>query len=208
MKFILFVEGHTEHQAIAAFLKRWLDPRLNLPAGVQPVRFDGWSEMVRDMPKKAQIYLEAPKGDVIAVIALLDIYGMQLLYPKEISSVEERFDWAKKHLQGEVNHSKFHQFFAVHETEAWLLSEPKLFPTEIAKILKGKAEKPETVNHDEPPAKLLEHLYISKTGHGYKKVTEARNLFPILDPDIAYEKCPYLKMLLDEMLALAKAAGL
>ena len=28
MKFVLFVEGHLEDKALAAFLKRWLDSRL------------------------------------------------------------------------------------------------------------------------------------------------------------------------------------
>ncbi len=29
MKFVLLVEGYTEQKAIPAFLKRWLDVRLN-----------------------------------------------------------------------------------------------------------------------------------------------------------------------------------
>ena len=128
MKFILFVEGHTEHQAIAAFLKRWLDPRLTVPIGVQTVRFDGWAEMVRDAPQKVKIYLNAPKGDVVAVIALLDLYGLQLPYPAETVSAAERIVWGTEHLQEQVGEARFRQFFAVHETEAWLLSQPQLFP--------------------------------------------------------------------------------
>lgn len=27
MKFVLFVEGHTEQKAVPALLKRWIDPR-------------------------------------------------------------------------------------------------------------------------------------------------------------------------------------
>lgn len=203
MKFILFVEGHTEHQAIAGFLKRWLDPRLPVPVGVQPVRFDGWAEMVRDAPQKAKMFLNAPKGDVIAVIALLDLYGLQIPYPAEAISVGERIAWGTAHLQQQVNEVRFRQFFAVHETEAWLLSQPGLFPEEVSKSLKSKAEKPERVNSDEPPAKLLDRLYKSATGRGYKKVTEARNLFPKIDPSTAYGKCPNLKTLLDAMLELA-----
>ena len=203
MKFILFVEGHTEHQAIAAFLKRWLDPRLPAPIGVQTVRFDGWAEMVRDAPQKAKMYLNAPKGDVVAVIALLDLYGLQLPYPAEVNSAAEHTAWGTKHLEQQVGETRFRQFFAVQETEAWLLSQPGLFPAEIAKSLQ-KLENPETVNHDEPPARLLDRLYKTATGRGYKKVTEAKNLFPKLDPAAAYAKCPNLKGLLDEMLTLAQ----
>jgi len=203
VKFILFVEGHTEHQAIAAFLKRWLDPCLPVPVGVQTVRFDGWAEMVRDAPQKAKMFLDAPKGDVVAVIALLDLYGLQLPYPAEVNSAAERIAWGTEHLQQQGGEARFRQFFAVQETEAWLLSQPGLFPAEIAKSLKSKDEKPELVNSDEPPAKLLDRLYKTATGRGYKKVTEARNLFPELDPSIAYAKCPHLRTLLDALLELA-----
>jgi hypothetical protein len=70
-----------------------------------------------------------------------------------------------------------------------------------------KAVNPETVNFDEPPAKLLERLYSQKTGRRYKKVTNGRELFGRLDPGVAYGKCPRLKELLDKMLELAEAAG-
>ena len=176
MKFILFVEGHTEHQAIAGFLKRWLDPRLAVPVGVQTVRFDGWAEMVRDAPQKAKLYLNTPKGDVIAVIALLDLYGLRLPYPDEANSAAERIAWGTEHLQQQIGETRFRQFFAVHETEAWLLSQPGVFPAEIAKSLKGKAEQPELVNNDEPPAALLDRLY-KKPGEATRRSREQRTSF-------------------------------
>ena len=74
MKFVLLVEGYTEQKAIPAFLKRWLDVRLNQRVGVQIVRFDGWPELISDLPDRAQMYLESPKAaEIIAVIALLDL---------------------------------------------------------------------------------------------------------------------------------------
>ncbi|MHB1425063.1 MAG: hypothetical protein ACYC3I_17975 [Gemmataceae bacterium] len=41
-----------------------------------------------------------------------------------------------------------------------------------------------------------------------KKTTYGKQLFSKLDPLVAVSKCPYLKAMLDEMLLLAKAAGL
>jgi hypothetical protein len=38
MKFILFVEGYTEDKALPQFLKKWLDPQLPNPVGIQTVR--------------------------------------------------------------------------------------------------------------------------------------------------------------------------
>jgi hypothetical protein len=207
MKFVLFVEGYTEDKALPKFLKRWLDPRLEKPVGIKTVRFEGWQELVKDTSQKAHMYLNGPdKDDIIAVIALIDLYG-PTFYPKKLKTADERFDWAKEELEKKVNHPKFLQFFAAHETEAWLLSNPDLFPVEVKKSLPAKVVNPETVNFDEPPAKLLERLYSQKIGRRYKKVTNGRELFGRLEPDVAYGKCPKLRELLDKMLELAGDAG-
>lgn len=52
MRFILFVEGHTEDKALPGFLKRWLDPRLKKPVGIKTVRFEGWQELIKDSRQK------------------------------------------------------------------------------------------------------------------------------------------------------------
>lgn len=207
MKFVLLVEGHTEDKALPKFLKRWLDPRLAKPVGIKPVHFEGWSELVKDAPRKALMYLNGPdKDEIIAVIALIDLYG-PTFFPKTLQTANERYDWAREDLEKKVDHPRFFQFFAVHETEAWLLAAPELFPAEVRNALLAKAANPETVNFDEPPAKLLERLYSQKTGRRYKKVTHGRELFGRLDPNVAYGKCPRLRELLDKMLELAEAAG-
>ena len=115
MKIVLFVEGHTEHNAIAAFLKRWLDAQLEKPVGVQTVRFEGWPEMVASCAAQVQRQLNAPKKDVIAVLALLDLYG-PTFYPADKVTPTERYEWAKTYLEARVDQAKFSQHFAVHET--------------------------------------------------------------------------------------------
>jgi hypothetical protein len=125
MKFVLFVEGHTEDKALPKFLKRWLDPRLARPVGIKTVRFEGWSELVKDAPRKAAMHLNGPdQEEIIAVIALIDLYG-PTFYPKALQTAAERYDWARQDLEKQVGHPRFFQFFAVHETEAWLLAAPE-----------------------------------------------------------------------------------
>ena len=41
MKFVLFVEGHTERKALPDFIRRWLDSRLAQRVGIKAVRFEG-----------------------------------------------------------------------------------------------------------------------------------------------------------------------
>lgn len=203
MKFVLFVEGYTEDKSLPQFLKKWLDPQLSTPVGIKSVRFEGWPELFKDAPRKARLHLNGPaKKDIIAVISLLDLYG-PTFYPAQITESEERYGWAKKDIEDRVDHPKFFQFFAVHEIEAWLLSQPNIFPAKIENALPSKIQNPETVNFNEPPAKLLERLYPLHTGRSYKKVVNGKELFSKLDPNRAYQKCPKLKALLDKLLELA-----
>lgn len=207
MKFVLFVEGHTERKALPQFLKRWLDEKLSQPIRITPVRFDGWADYLDEVQKKARMHLAMPGDpDVIAVIGLLDLYG-PTVYPDTVSNAGDRIDWARNNIERKVNHERFRQFFAVHEVEAWLLSQPEVFPSSIRRSL-PKAKEPETVDFDKPPSKRLHELYEQHTGRGYKKVTQGASLFRKLDPEVAYEKCPNLKAMLDEMLSLAQQAGL
>lgn len=202
MKFILFVEGQTEEKALPKFLKKWLDQRLTVPVGIVTVRFNGWAELVKEAPRKARLYLESPqKDEIIAIISLLDIYG-PTFYPQDCIDSKQRYDWAKDEIEKKVDLPKFFQFFAVHEVEAWLLSDPAIFPSNISRDFTKKIDYPERVNSDEPPGKLLKRLY-SAHKLEYKKVVDGKSLFDKLNPEVAYNKCPRLKELLDKMLKLA-----
>ncbi len=203
MKFILFVEGHTENKAIPSFLKRWLDPQLSKPVGIKSVRFEGWPELVKDSQTKANLYLS--RDSVIAVIALLDLYG-PTIYPDNENTAEKRYQWAKRHLEGKVDQTNFFQFFAVHEVEAWLLSDPTIFPNSIKPSVQKISRSPEDINNTTPPAKRLNDIYRIKTKKRYKKVVYGKDLFAKLAPSVAYKKCPRLKELLEAMLKLAKDA--
>jgi hypothetical protein len=99
-------------------------------------------------------------------------------------------------------------FFTVHELEAWFLSDLSLFPAELRKVLTSKAKRPETVNFDLPPKALLKRLYCEKLKREYKEITQGSEFFSKLDPVTAVRACPHLKAMLDEMVTLAKDAGL
>ncbi len=203
MKFILFVEGITEAKALPAFFKRWLDPRLDQPIGIDAVHFDGAAELIAESPSRAERYLNAPRQDVLAVIALLDLQGLPLSYPASATSIAEKVKWAKQEMESRVNDARFRQFFIVHELEAWLLSDLAIFPQDLQGLFPDKAKQPEKVNSHEPPSKLLARLY-QKMNKKYKKPVDGEKLFSKLNPETAYTKCPHLKALLDEMLALAQ----
>jgi Domain of unknown function (DUF4276) len=201
LKFLLFVEGKTE-KALGDFLRAWLDSRLPKRIGIKVVRFEGWREYADEIARRVKLQVSGrTEGDVVACVGLLDLYG-PTIYPPNCNTAAERYEWGKQHFEKQVDHPRFRQHFAVHETEAWLLSDPEILPREVRSALPGRS--PEEVNFDEPPAKLLKHLYRAKLGRPYRKVIDGANLFQSLNPDRAAEKCPYLKMLLDDLLLLAQ----
>ncbi len=207
MKFVLFVEGHTENKALPQFLKRWLDPRLPARVGIKPVRFEGWHHYYDEISRKVSLNLSGKSGaDVIAGIGLLDLYG-PTFYPAERKSAADRYQWAKSEIERRVGHPRFRQHFAVHELEAWLLAEPAILPPEVVRALPGNSGTPEQVNFSEPPAKLLQRLYRARLSRPFRKVIDGTNLMTRLDPDNAARKCPYLKVLLDDMLSLASGVA-
>jgi len=206
MKFVLFVEGHTENKAVPEFLGRCLNSRLSERIGVKTVRYNGWADLLKDLPKRAEMYLNDPtQPDIVAVIALLDLY---LPDPNEREVFEKRREHAVERLRDWVDLNRFRLFLAIHEVEAWLLSSPNLFPDPVRKNLESSVKAPEDVNFDKPPSKLLEQLYVNNRKKGYKKVTDGSALFRKLDPEIVYSRCPRFREMVDEMVALAQAAGL
>ncbi len=211
MKFILFVEGKTEKGGIQEFLKRWLDFRLNRKVGLDLIDLKGWSNFIKEIVPRVSMHLHSPKKDeIIAAIGLLDLYipKQEGFFPNRSNSVSERYQWAKLEIEKRVNQPKFRMFFAVHEIESWLLSQPEIFPKEIRSKIKTKSQKPEEVNFDTSPAVFLNRVYQSVLETSYKKATYGTNLFRKLDPEIAYSRCPYLKQLLDCMETFARQAGL
>jgi hypothetical protein len=212
MKFVLLVEGDTEFRALPRFLKRWLGPQLRQPVRIDPVDLGSWSVVVNEAPKRTRLLLNDKKqrDEIIAVIGLIDLHGPNhsKYFPPHVESVEDRCRWVKQKVEREVGHPKFRQFLAVHEVEAWLLSDPSNLPAPVRTALPGRTQHPEMVNFDEPPKQLLQRLYHEKCHTTYKQTAHSVELFGKLDPQVAYRQCPMLRAMLDEMLVLARGAGL
>lgn len=207
MRVVLLVEGWTEKE-LPTFLKRWLDPQLPQPIGLHAVRLAGASHYLGNVAKRTRSHLTNDE-DAIAVFGLLDLYGLQFDYPKHADR-DQKINWARAQIVNRVDPAlrpKFRQHFAVHEIEAWLLADPRLFPTIK---LPDKCARPEEINFNEPPSKLLDRLFKERENRrryrGYDKITMASNLFPQLDPTLVYQKCPNFKLMMDEMLNMARQA--
>lgn len=201
MKIVVLVEGDTERKALPDFFGRWLAVHDCGHVSVVVSNFRGNDNYLKEYANKACRYLSTP--GVIGVVGLLDLYGLTHPVAKS-GTVAERYTKTKAALERPVS-GDFRQHFAVHELEAWLLSDPALFKPSLRSKLPKKP--PEEVNFDTPPAKVLEKHYPKACGCDYKKTTDGRTLFQKLDPAQAAAKCPYLKLLLDDLLDMARKSA-
>lgn len=203
MFLILFVEGDTEDKVLTDFLSKWLNDKLPEKLIIRTVNFKGYANLYKDIAQRANMHLKGPRSKkLVAVIGLLDLYGPKF-FPEGMNSADEKYRWAKQHMEDKVDSPRFRQHFAVHELEAWLLSDPSIFSAAISSGIENVAKAPEKVNCNQPPAKFLDNLYLKKINKKYKKVTEGNRLFAKLDPEIVRDKCPYFKIFTDDIYNLA-----
>ncbi|EAQ80919.1 DUF4276 family protein [Blastopirellula marina] len=203
MKFVMVVEGRTEGNILKPFLKRWLDPQLSRPVGIDVKMLDGHGNFLRQIATRTANYLRGrDEQEIIAVIGLLDLYGPDF-YPADKNSAAERYEWGVDHFENVVGSDRFRMFFAVHEIEAWLFSDPAIFPRNVQDLF-GALRPPEQINFNRPPGHLLKETY-RRTNREYRKTLDGSQLFGNLDPAVAADKCPYLRRMLNTMLDLAQA---
>jgi hypothetical protein len=204
----LFVEGDTERgdarrRTLPDFFRRWLNPQLSATkrVGIHPVKFQGVSNYLDDLPQKVAMYLGERKVNFI--VGLIDLYGIPpgRIDFSDCTTVREKVAKARKLIYGRVrpeHRNRFVQHFAVHEVEAWLLAYPEEWPPQIRDQLRRRD--PEQVNFNEPPAKFLQRLL----GRKYKKTVVAMNMFPRINPQVAIDRCPHLKLLANDLLCVSQ----
>ena len=203
MKIVLLVEGETEKSVLPGFLQRWLKGKIEPLPAIMAVNTKGCDNHVKDCAKKASLHLTAP--DVLAVIGLLDLHGPA--YPGHCATVDQKRAYLRDRLEKEVGSPNFRQHFAIHELEAWLFSDPDIFPAEVKRALTKKTARPEALCDNDLPSKLLGRLYQETIKKDYKKRAHGAELFAKLDPDRAAAKCPALAALLDDLLKFASPAN-
>lgn len=205
MKFLLFVEGRTEKNSIADFIKGWLGPRLSRPVGISVIEFKGFGEYLKEIKERVELHLSSKnQQEIIAALGLLDLYG-PTIFPAGLSPIQKAV-WGKEHIERQVNSQRFRQHFAIHETEAWLLAHEEILPRAVRDSLPARCSHPETVNLNEPPSRLLGRLYRDHLNRDYRKTIDGKNLFLKCSPGIVAAKCPHFSRLLTDMEQLAQAA--
>ena len=132
----------------------------------------------------------------------MDLYGLgDVIDLSRFVTVEDKITASRNQFEKIIPRNyrnRFRQHFAVHELEAWLLAYPNEWPEIIREQLR-KIKEPEKVNFQESPAKLLKRLMKKR----YSKTVFASKISPKVDPDVADQKCPNLRLMLNEILEVA-----
>jgi len=204
MKIFLFVEGKTERVGLHHFLKRWLDeqPELVVKPKLVPIKYDGYAAFVEKIPKRVAADLKNDEN--ACAVGLLDLYALRIPGFDLPQDRDTRYGSAKQEIERRVRHPRFIQHFAVHETEAWLLAKPTLFPKHAADQI-GHWGPPESVNFNRPPAKRLNEVKASPRGRNnhWDKPLDGARLFNKLHPNEVAAACPYFRLFLEDMRDLA-----
>jgi hypothetical protein len=207
MRFVFIVEGKTEMVSLQQFFERFL-----LGRGISGIRVDfrnrkTASAVFREAPQFACDLIGAPdSADIVAVYSLMDLFNAGI-FPRKGMNVEERCDWATSDMHARYSDPRYRHFFAVFETEAWLLSDPDCFTDAMRNDLKSLKARPETVNDISGPADRIGDSYLKRHNRKYIKPEQGRTFFQKLDPEKAYQSCPTLRLLLDDMLYRCEHGG-
>jgi hypothetical protein len=201
MRFILIVEGDTEKRSIESLIRNSIKIKTDQNIGVDAINVKGFGNFKKDLQKRVEKHLTGPGNqEIIAIIGLMDLYISP--YAKDVHlSLDERISMGTRELEQLVATNMFHMFFAVHEIEAWLLSDSEKFNNRIRQKIHQITE-PEKVNNDEPPSHYLKKLYSEHLNRGYKKTVDGVNLMKKIDPEKVYQKCPNYRKMIDTMVSL------
>ena len=197
MKITLIVEGKTEkaflphlRQLLSLHLKDKM-PRLD----VNP--YDGRIPTEERLKRIVQTLLSG-RNPSDHVIALTDVYtGTQ---PPEFKNAE---DAKKKMNQWVGSEPRFHPHVALHDFEAWLLPYWESIQKLAGHNKKAPNGKPETVNHNNPPAYRLKEIFeIGTCRDSYIKPRDAGRILTNQKLIVAVDACPELKSLVNTIISV------
>jgi len=137
-----------------------------------------------------------------AVIALTDVYTGT----RDFADAEDAKGQMRAWVEGD---GRFHPHAAQYDFEAWLLPYWERIQ-QLAKSNRARpSEHPESVNHENPPAKRLQEVFrTGAAGKSYVKTRDARRILEGQDLTVAANACPQLKAFLNTILTLCEADAL
>ena len=197
MKITLIVEGKTE-KGFLPHLRKFLETRLpnkmpRLDVNPYDGRIPTGDKLKRDVQK-----LLSGRYASDHIIALTDVYTGS--GPPEFLNAMDAKDQMRLWVGSEP---RFHPHVALHDFEAWLLP----YWASIQKLAghnkRAPTGKPETVNHDNPPAYRIKEIFeIGNSRDSYVKPRDAGRILSKNDLAVAVAACPELKSFVNTIISV------
>ena len=197
MKITLIVEGKTE-KAFLPHLRQFLTLRLpNKMPKLDVNPYDGRIPTGDKLKRIVQMLLSGQRPSD-HIIALTDVYtGNQ---PPEFQNAADAKDKMRQWVGLEP---RFHPHIALHDFEAWLLPYWDFIQKLAGHHQKSPTGKPETVNHNKPPAYHIKEIFeIGKCRDSYVKPRDAGRILSKNDLAVAVAACPELKALVNTIISV------
>jgi len=200
MKISIIFEGKTE-KVFMPHLREYLKTRL--PGGMPKLDSLPYDGRIPKEAKLKRVVASLLTGGNAAdqVIALTDVYtGTN---PPDFHDAADAKDKMRTWVG---NEPRFHPHAAQYDFEAWLLP---YWPT-IQKLAGHKknapAGRPETVNHNNPPANRIKEIFeIGTCRKRYVKPRDAARILRDNDLSIAIGQCAELKSMINTILSICGA---
>ncbi len=191
MKISLIVEGQTE-KAFVPTLRDFLRPLIPRETALilHPVPQNGRIPRDAKLNRIVERLLHFGRNPADYVIALTDVYP-------DYSNAAE----AKSVLHQSVqNQARFYAHAAQYDFEAWLLP----YWSRIQRIAgvnqSAPGNNPESINGNNPPSNRIKEVFRRGQGNYYTKSLHAPRILQGQDLNIAVERCPELKSLVNTIL--------
>ncbi|MFZ2634015.1 MAG: DUF4276 family protein [Desulfosalsimonadaceae bacterium] len=197
MKITLIVEGKTE-KAFLPHLRQFLTLRLpNKMPKLDVNPYDGRIPTGDKLKRIVQMLLSG-RHPSDYIIALTDVYtGNQ---PPEFQNAADAKDKMRQWVGLEP---RFHPHVALHDFEAWLLPYWDSIQKLAGHHQKAPTGKPETVNHNKPPAYHIKEIFeIGRCRDSYVKPRDAGRILSKNDLAVAVAACPELKALVNTIISV------
>lgn len=197
MKIKVLCEGQTE-EGLRALLAKAIDIR---KCGIHIKSYDGVTRLLHKLDSRVK---EELASGAEVVFCLVDYHHFPL--PEEARALpsDQRVVAIQNHVIEWLDKSRRHAlrcFVVLHEVEAWILADDQA----VAQRLKFKNlpawPEPEKVNDTNPPARVLEQLFRTRSPlkKRYVKVKDGVDLLRKIDFQKVYDKCPVFRKLIDEL---------
>jgi hypothetical protein len=193
----VYCEGQSEQDILKPLVLRYLGEDFRkVRCGIQVESLNGIHHVYDKIGRVTRDKLRQP--DVIAVFALVDLYG------SGFNTVQQ----VKAELTRRVSRdcrAQFHPHVAVNELEAWIFADEDALSNWLGHRV-GPFPTPERLNRQTPPASRLRTL---TSRHAPRKLTTkrafAQELFGQVDAEKIYQKCPNFRAFVDDLRQTAGA---